>query len=69
VAVYKDDKILMVKKSIDDCWSMAGRCVFVKLSIGGNVVKEVKEEAGLNVVPKRMITVLDRNKHNEPVIA
>jgi ADP-ribose pyrophosphatase YjhB (NUDIX family) len=68
-AVFKEDKILLVKESIDGCWSMPGGWAEVNLSIRENIVKEAKEEAGLNVVPKRLIAVLDRNKHNEPVIA
>lgn len=68
-AIFKEDKILLVKESIDGCWSMPGGWAEVNLSIKENVVKEVKEEAGLNVVPKRLIAILDRNKHNVPVNA
>ena len=38
----------------------------MNLSVGENTVKEVREEAGLDVVPERMIAVQDRNKHNTP---
>lgn len=34
-----------------------------------NVVKEVKEEAGLDVVAKTVIAVQDREKHNLPIYA
>lgn len=66
-AVFKEDKILLVKESIDGCWSMPGGWAEFNLSIKENIIKEVREESGLNVVPKRLIAVLDRNKHNEPV--
>ncbi|WP_141432594.1 NUDIX hydrolase [Bacillus sp. 03113] len=68
-AIFKEDKILLVKESIDGCWSLPGGWAEFNLSIKENIVKEAKEEAGLNVVPKRLIAVLDRNKHNEPVTA
>lgn len=68
-AIFKEDKILLVKESIDGCWSIPGGWAEFNLSIKENIVKEVKEEAGLNVVPKKLIAVLDRNKHNEPATA
>ena len=36
------------------------------ISVGENTVKEVKEEAGLDVVPKLVIALQDRNRHNSP---
>ncbi|PRR82025.1 NUDIX hydrolase N-terminal domain-containing protein [Clostridium vincentii] len=67
--IFKDDKILLVKESVDGCWSMPGGWAEVNLSIKENVIKEAKEEAGVNVVPKKLIAVLDRNKNNVPVFA
>ncbi len=68
-AIFKENKILLVKESVDGCWSMPGGWAEFNLSIKENIIKEAREEAGLNVVPKRLIAVLDRNKHNEPVSA
>jgi len=68
-AIFKENKILLVKESFDGRWSMPGGWAEFNLSIKENIVKEVKEESGLNVIPKRLIAVLDRNKHNEPVTA
>lgn len=67
-AIFKEDRILLVKESTDGCWSLPGGWAEVNLSVKENVVKEVKEEAGLNVMPKRIIAVLDRNRHNKPVL-
>lgn len=67
--VFIDDRILLVKESTDGCWSIPGGWAEFNLSVKANTVKEVMEEAGLNVIPKRLIAVLDRNKHNQPVIA
>lgn len=68
-AVFKENKILLVKESFDGRWSMPGGWAEFNLSIKENIIKEVKEEAGLNVIPMRLIAVLDRNKHNEPATA
>ena len=68
-AIFKKNKILLVKESMDGRWSMPGGWAEFNLSIKENIIKEVKEEAGLNVIPKKLIAVLDRNKHNEPATA
>lgn len=64
-AIFKEDKILLVKESIDGCWAMPGGWAEFNLSIKENIVKEAKEEAGVNVIPKQLIAVLDRSKHSE----
>lgn len=48
---------------------MPGGWVDVNVSVGENTVKEVKEEAGLDVSVDRVIAVQDREKHNLPVYA
>lgn len=34
-----------------------------------NTIKEVKEEAGLDVVVKNVIAIQDREKYNQPIYA
>ncbi len=63
-AVFKDDKILLVREKSDKCWSMPGGWADYNLSIKENVIKELKEETGLNVEAKKLIAVLDKNKHH-----
>lgn len=63
-AIFKEDKILLVKETIDGWWVMPGGWVEVNLSIRENIIKEVKEESGVNISPKRIIAILDRKKHN-----
>ena len=41
----------------------------VNVSVEENTIKEVKEEAGLDVIVKRIIAVQDREKHNLPIYA
>ena len=38
-------------------------------SVKTNTIKEVKEEAGLDVVAVKLIAVQDRNQHNLPLYA
>lgn len=68
-AIFQDDRILLVKETLSDTWSMPGGWVDVDQSIASNTIKEVKEEAGLDVVADRLVAVLDRNRHNTPPYA
>ena len=67
-AVFQDSKILLVRER-DGRWSLPGGWCDVNVSVGENTAKEVKEEAGLDVIPRRIIAVQDRAKHNLPVYA
>jgi len=64
-AIFKDDRILMVREQIDNKWSLPGGWADIDLSIYENVVKESMEEAGARVRTKRIIAILDRQKHIE----
>lgn len=67
-AIFNDNKILLVQES-NGTWSLPGGWVDVDLSVKENTIKEVKEEAGLNVTADMIIAVQDREKHNLPVYA
>lgn len=67
-AIFKDGKILLVHES-NGKWSLPGGWCDVNVSVGENTVKEVKEEAGLDVVPEKIVAVQDRAKHNLPLYA
>lgn len=64
-AIFQDGKILLVQENTGK-WSLPGGWVDVTESVASNTVKEVREEAGLDVVVKRLIALQDRNKHNAP---
>ena len=66
--IFKDDKILLVKEN-NGTWSLPGGWVDVLESVASNTLKEAKEETGLDVIPKRIIAIQDRNKHNKPIYA
>lgn len=67
-AIFNDDKILLVKEK-NGTWSLPGGWVDVNVSVKENTIKEVKEEAGLDVTADMVIAVQDREKHNLPVYA
>lgn len=67
-AVFKDNRILLVKEA-DGNWSLPGGWVDVNLSVKENIIKEVREESGLDVRVDKVIAVQDREKHNLPVYA
>ncbi len=67
-AVFKDNKILLVHEKSGG-WSLPGGWCENNLSPVENTVKEVKEEAGMDVSVASVIAVQDRAKHNQPVYA
>ena len=67
-AIFKEDKILLVQEN-SGLWSLPGGCVDVDKSVRDNVIKEAKEEAGLDVIADTVIAVQDREKYNRPLYA
>ena len=65
-AIFEGDKILLVHEN-DGTWCLPGGWCDVNISAAENVVKEVREEAGLTVTADLVIAVQDREKHNRPV--
>jgi ADP-ribose pyrophosphatase YjhB (NUDIX family) len=63
-AVFKDDKILMVKEKVDGRWSLPGGWADVNTSVSESAVRECIEEAGAIVQPKRIIAIHLANKQN-----
>lgn len=67
-AIFREGKILLVKER-NGTWALPGGWVDVNLSVKENIIKEVKEEVGLDVTADLVIAVQDREKHNLPVYA
>lgn len=67
-AIFQQDKILLVQEN-DGMWSLPGGWVDVLETIYSNTIKEVKEEAGLDVQPEFIIAIHDQHKHNYPLFA
>lgn len=66
--IFQDDKILLVQEN-DGLWSLPGGWCDVLETIHSNTVKEVREEAGLNVKPTFIIAIYDQHKRNFPPFA
>lgn len=67
-AIFQNDKILLVEEK-NGTWSLPGGWVDVYESIKTNTIKEVLEEAGLDVIPIKLIAIQDRKLHNQPEYA
>lgn len=65
--VFKEDKILMVKETIDGKWSLPGGWADIGLTPFEVAKKEVLEEAGLEVLPVRLLAVHDKKCHPHPI--
>ena len=67
-AIFQEEKILLVQEN-DGRWALPGGWQDTMETVRSNTIKEVKEEAGLDVLPTRLIALQDRNKHNAPLYA
>ena len=61
-AVIQGEKVLLVREPKG--WALPGGWVDVDVSVGENAVKEVREEAGLEVQVQRVIAVQDGERHH-----
>ncbi len=67
-AVIHENKILLVREVRDGGWTMPGGWADVGDAPSGAVVREVHEESGYDVRVRKLIAVLDRDKHEHPPI-
>jgi len=65
-AVFKDNKILMVREKTDGDWSLPGGWADIGLTPSEVAVKEVKEESGFDVKAIKLLGVLDKKCHPHP---
>jgi ADP-ribose pyrophosphatase YjhB (NUDIX family) len=68
-AIVRDGKILLVQEKVDGNWCMPGGWADVGESPSAMVVREVREESGLIVVPRKVIGVFDANRAGERPVA
>ena len=62
-AIFQNGKILLVHEN-NGTWSLPGGWCDVDQSVASNVIKEVKEETGLDVTADKLIAVQDWRLHN-----
>ncbi|NCU05656.1 MAG: NUDIX hydrolase [Chitinophagaceae bacterium] len=61
-----ENKILLVKESTDGKWSLPGGWADVGYSAKETIIKEIKEETGLDAEVKHLLAVFDKHKHDHP---
>jgi len=66
--VISNEQILLVQEQLDNKWSLPGGWADVHLSVKENLIKEASEEAGADIIPERLIALLDRKIHNAPAL-
>ena len=62
-AIIRDGKVLLVRER-DGLWAMPGGWVDVDQTIASNLVKEVHEEAGLEVKTGRLVALHEYSRRN-----
>lgn len=67
-AVFRDNRILLVREREDACWTLPGGWADVGDSPSVAAVREVKEESGYDVVARKLVAVYDRDLHGHPPI-
>ena len=61
-----DKKILLIKESADGKWSLPGGWADIGETPKEVIIKEFKEETGLDVIPKALLAVFDKRMHEHP---
>lgn len=64
--VLNKGKVLLVQESADGRWALPGGWADIGYTPKEIVIKEFKEEAGLDVVPKALLAVFDKRSHGHP---
>lgn len=62
-AVFRDEKILLVREKLDGLWTLPGGYADVGISAADNIVKEISEEANLAVRVKQLYAVVHKARH------
>ncbi|MDQ6608864.1 MAG: NUDIX hydrolase [Bacteroidota bacterium] len=66
VVLSADKKILLVKETNDGKWSLPGGWADIGYSPKEIIIKECKEETGLEISPKALLAVFDKRLHLHP---
>lgn len=64
--VFEGNKILLVKEKADGAWALPGGWADIGYSPSEVAVKEIREEAGFDVIPVKLLAVLDKKFHHHP---
>ncbi len=66
-AIIENNKILLVQESMDNKWAMPGGWADVGESPTEAIIRETKEESGLDVKPNKIIGVYEANRDGRPL--
>ena len=61
-ALIEDERILLVREATDGCWALPGGYADIGFSAAENIVKELREEAGLSVTARTLYSVTHKAK-------
>ena len=61
-----DQRILLVKEKADNRWSLPGGWADIGYSPKEVIIKECKEETGLEIIPQHLLAVFDKRMHAHP---
>ena len=64
-AIFELDKILLIKEKSDGLWSLPGGWADVNFSPSENIIKEVKEETGVECQVTKLISIYDKRTDKE----
>ena len=64
--IIKDGTVLLVKESTDNKWSLPGGWADIGYSPKEVLIKECKEETGLEVIPQKLLAIFDKRFHPHP---
>ena len=60
--VFKEDRLLLVKEERGDLWKLPGGACRSGESPGANIIREIEEAAGFDVIPVRLLALFDRSE-------
>jgi ADP-ribose pyrophosphatase YjhB (NUDIX family) len=66
ILLSPDNKILLARESTDGKWSLPGGWGDIGYSPKEVIIKEFKEETGLDIIPKRLLAIFDKKMHPHP---
>jgi len=65
-AVFRDDRVLLVRERVDGRWTLPGGWADVNDSPSLAVEKEIEQESGFTARAVKLAAIYDRNRHNHP---
>ena len=66
-AIIENGKILLVQEKMDNKWAMPGGWADVGESPVTAIIRETKEESGVDIMPNKIIGVYDANRNGRPL--